>query len=430
MKPEPDARQPVVAWMILATLVLLAAGCGPAPSARLDPARNRLPLEAWVTVLPDADGELRPCVQVSAPLRSLVFYRADERFHSGLEVRVTAWRDEVQAGGGVGEARVTVADHDATRAETALDVTVPLLLRGDGPVSLEVMARVTDSSRGWSRELTFTPGALARLPLWIASVQAVPATGIGADLTLDAATDSLRLRVTLQRRVDSPDLPTSGLSLVSEATGAVLGEMTLMRQPVPADLAAGEARAVDMIWPTASLPFGRCHVHSLVELARDTEWVRLPHEPPLEVVNLRVPLADDDTWRRQLKWLDERLLESRRDSLSDRPADERPAAWAAIWREVGVAVGQPADAVERRHLLRIVAADDRFGTYGRGALSDRGRTLIRWGEPTRIETYGDARAAGAVWEVWDYAARGRRIFFFDAHGVGDFRRRGDEFLDP
>ena len=64
----------------------------------------------------------------------------------------------------------------------------------------------------------------------------------------------------------------------------------------------------------------------------------------------------------------------------------------------------------------------------RGAESDRGRTLIRWGEPTQIEAFADARAAGASWEVWDYPERDLRLFFFDAHGSGDFRLRRQEPL--
>jgi hypothetical protein len=80
-------------------------------------------------------------------------------------------------------------------------------------------------------------------------------------------------------------------------------------------------------------------------------------------------------------------------------------------------------------LRRIVEADDRFGGDGRGAETDRGRTLIRWGEPARIDSYADPRAAGAVWEVWDYPERGRRLYFFDAHGLGDYRLRREEPLD-
>ncbi len=433
MNPGSDRWRRLIFHLAVPCLVLASlplVGCGPAPSAKIDPARNRLPLDAWVSVLSKDKAEVQSCVRVAAPHRSLIFRRSGESFRSGLEVRVIAWRDGVQVGGGVGEARVTVGDVETTRGETPLEVTVPLVVRGGEPVTLEVAVRVVESSRSWIRELTFSPHALSSLPLWIAAVQAWPAAGPGGDHVVDATVDSLRLHVTLQRRADSDDLPGDGLSLVSEATGETQGDLVLMRQPIPGDLAPGETRIMTMVWATGQLPFGRCRLQTLVELARDTQWIRLPHEPPLDVVCLRVPLADDDSWRRHVDWLDGVLEESRRDSLREIPVTDRRGAWDAVWRDVGNAAGESPFQAERRHLRRIVSADDRFGTYGRGARSDRGRTLIRWGEPSRTESYADARAAGAVWEVWEYPDRDHRLFFFDAHGTGDFRLRRKEPLIP
>ena len=78
------------------------------------------------------------------------------------------------------------------------------------------------------------------------------------------------------------------------------------------------------------------------------------------------------------------------------------------------------------HLLRIVDADARYGGFGRGALSDRGRVFIRWGEPDRVETARDARLPGASWEIWIYEDEQRRFHFHDAHGMGDFRLRSED----
>ena len=200
-RSEPPAL--TAACFVLAGATLLVAACAPGPSARFDPARNRLRLDAWVTVLADESGGVRPCVRVAAPHRSLVFRRERERYHSGLAVSVTAWRGEVQVGGGVGEARVAVTGYAATEAATPLEVTVPLLVRGDEAVRLEVSARVVDSSRSWLRELSFSPRALATMPVWIAAVRALGGPAPDGDLIVDADSDSLRLEVALQRRPEA-----------------------------------------------------------------------------------------------------------------------------------------------------------------------------------------------------------------------------------
>jgi GWxTD domain-containing protein len=304
---------------------------------------------------------------------------------------------------------------------------VPLLVRGEEPVTLEVVARVRDSSRRWRRELNHAPDVLASLPVWITAVRG-PEPGALGELELTASRDSLRLEVSLQRRLAAHPWPESGLALVGEVSGAAGGRPTSRRRSVPADLGPGQTRSVPVVWPTEALPFGRCRIQLGVELTRDGAWVRLPHEPALTLINLRVPVADDLDWSRHLDWLVGVVTAARRDSLRGLPAAARPEAWAAIWRDVAFAEGLDPEGAETRHLRRVVAADDRFGGMGRGAESDRGRALIRWGEPARIETYADARAAGAVWEVWDYPDRGRRLYFYDAYGLGDFRLRREEDL--
>jgi GWxTD domain-containing protein len=129
-----------------------------------------------------------------------------------------------------------------------------------------------------------------------------------------------------------------------------------------------------------------------------------------------------------MEWLEDDLTDAARDSFIDLDPSLRPAAWADIWFRRALAEETTPALAERSYLLRIVAADDRFGGHQRGALSDRGRTLIRWGEPTRVESYPDSRTPGAAWEVWEYQMRRRRVLFYDAHGMGDFKFRGDEPL--
>ena len=421
-----------LAALLLVALTLAAAfplvGCGPAPAGRYGPTGTRYPLEAWVTVAQDATGALQPQVRVSVPYHSLVFHRQGHRFHSGFEVQVVARRDGDQVGGGVGRVRVDLATFAETETEATLTTSAPLQIRGNQTVALEVTVSVLESSRTWWRDLRFSPHSLAAMPIWIVAVNTgLPTASTGDGLML-ADTDSLRLEVTLQRRPEVTIWPQDELNLVSKVTAAALGQPLRLLQPVTGEVRPEATVTLTQIWATSQLPFGRCRVQTQLELARGGEWLILPREPALELVNLQVALPDDDVWQRQVEWLEDGLTEAARDSLLDLDPHLRPAAWADIWRRRALAEGLTPVQAERRHLLRIVAADDRFGGHRRGALSDRGRTLIRWGEPARVQTYPDARTPGAVWEVWEYPMRQRRVLFFDAHGMGDFKIRGDESL--
>ena len=76
---------------------------------------------------------------------------------------------------------------------------------------------------------------------------------------------------------------------------------------------------------------------------------------------------------------------------------------------------------QRIHLLRIVGADRRYGRFGRGSLSDRGRVFIRYGEPDRVEQIDDASVRESRWEIWYYSQLGLRFSFLDQHGMSDFQ---------
>lgn len=396
-------------------------GCGTAPYPGLAEQTSRLPLEAWVSVVPDSTGKIIPRVQVSVPYHALVFRHAGDRLVSGLEVLVVAERDQVQVGGGVGRAQATASSMAATRTRTPLHVSVPLSVRGDGPVRLTVTARVLETARVWQRRLTHTPQSWAAMPLWIADLRTDLEPHPAGGYQVATAADSVRLQVELQRPRDGADWPDSGLDLVSEFSGAALDEPRRQRTPVaPAVIAAADA-TLEQVWPVARLPFGRLRLRVLLEAEIEGQLWQLPREPSLEVLNLHVPVGQDRDWRRHLLWLDGLLTAAVRDSLREVPRPQRPEAWARIWERVGPEQRLSPEAAARQHLLRIVAADERFGGFGRGALSDRGRILIRHGEPARVETYADERIPGAMYEVWYHPAAGVRFVFYDAHGLGDYR---------
>jgi GWxTD domain-containing protein len=420
-------RRPVTLLLAVTLGAALAAGCGPTPPLGSDPLRDRLPLEAWVSISQDPEGGVRPGVSVAVPYRSLIFREADGGLVSGLQVQVVALRGEQQVGGGVAEAEVRVRSHAEADADTELVVTAPLRVRGEQPVALQVRARVLASQRTWRRRLDYAPATLAAMPVWIARVETgLPLSERGGRL-LESGDQALALTVGLRRREDAAAWPAGGVDLISEVTAPSLESPRRRDQDVVMP-AGTDTLAVTLRWPVGRLPFGRCRVALALQAGEGDQRVRLPREPALEVVNLAIPFAEDRAWRRHLQWLSGRLPEAVRDSLARRPGPERPTAWRDLWAAIAAADGVDPAAAERQHLWRIVTADDRFGSFGRGALSDRGRVYIRWGEPARVETFADPHVAGAVWQVWVYPERGRRVLFYDAHGFGDFRLRREEPL--
>ncbi len=423
----PGARKsPALGLLSVLLVVGLACGCmGPHPGDR-DGRRSARWIEMWVAVVQDSAGTVRPCVRVAVPHHALVFRREADHYIAGLELDVVALRDGAPAGGGVGGVRVRLEEYAATRTGTTVEASAPVTLRGQGSVSLEVTVRVDGTGRAWERQLSFDPRSLAAMPVWIDAVRTGLVVGPYGDLELPADADTLRLQATLRRHAGAAAWPSSGVDLVTELSGSALERTRRRRAAIPTVAMDGDSTLVDQVWPADRLPFGRCRLEVSLEIREDGEVVKLPRDPAIDLVNLRVPVADDHAWGRHVVWLDGALPSSSRDTLRALPAGQRPDAWRAVWRRVGRRDDMAPDAARHRHLRRIVDADDRFGGFGRGALSDRGRMFIRWGEPARIETYADGRTPGSVWEVWIYPERGRRVFFHDAHGMGDFRLRREE----
>jgi len=415
--------------ILAAGLCLVAAnlaGCSARRSAANDPSSSQQPLDAWVTILQDSTGAVRPHVRVGVPYHSLVFHREDDRYRSGLEVLVLAWRDGQQVGGGVAQATVHVDEYPATRGHTRLEVGAPLLIRGEQPVDLEVLISVPATARLWKRKLSYQPRTLTVMPLWIARVQTnLPVDPDGSAL-LSSAVDSVGFDVLVRRHGN--DWPTAGLDLVSEVTSPALENPRHRRSPVKAMPADMDSLQLVQTWPSDRLPFGRNQVQMALEMMHEEERIRLPRDPALELINLRVSLSNDQAWKRHLAWLEGKADEATRDSLESIPVAGRELAWDQLWQHLASTDPRPVDQVRDEHLRRIITADDRFSDKKRGALTDRGEVLIRHGEPARTEVYPDDRMPGAVWEAWLYPTVGKRYLFYDAHGLGDFRLRQTEDL--
>lgn len=374
--------------------------------------------DAYVAARADSAGRLVPVVRVEAPYRSLIFVRDGESYVAELRVQVTAWREGQQAGGGVGNGRVRVTGYPATRTQERLFVEVPLLVRGEGTVQLDVESVVPRSARRWQHQLELSPRAVAMMPVAILAVAVQPAAGSDGSHVVTAGDDSVTVAVQLHESGSA--WPSAGVRVILSLSGAGREQpqrLALPVAPLPADADATVAHG----WAAAQFPFGRTSL--LVELeAREGDQVeRLPYGPRRELLVLRVPLDDDRAWRQHVGWLDGLLPAAALDSLRELTADRRPAAWDAVWTQVGAETGNEPLLAQTSHLRRVADADDRFGQFGRGALSDRGRALIRYGEPQSIEQTLDDLSRTGVWEVWLYPDRNLRLIFYDANAINDFR---------
>lgn len=405
---------------LLAGQLLTACGGGRSP---LDQQTQRPLLNAWVTLSQDSSGAVQPLVSVSVPHGQLVFRREAGLFTAHLEVRVLAWRGSTQVGGGVARGTVSLEHDTATRTSTPLEVTVPLQVRGEEAVRLEVTAQVVGTTRSWRRELAYLPQTLTALPLWIAALHTNLAETATGELLVKADIDSIRLSAVLRRQSNGPGWPAGGIDLVGEISESAATEPRRQRLPVPVSADTAAVTSLTLTWPAERLPFGRWRLQVLLEAEQPGRRWRLPREPALAVINLRVPMQEDRDWRRHVAWLEDLLPQAVRDSLRALAAADRAEGWAEAWRRIAAAGDLSAAQAERQHLMRIITADERFGGFGRGSLSDRGRVYIRRGEPAQIETFADQRTAGAVFEIWIYSAAALRYVFYDAHGFGDFRLR-------
>lgn len=377
----------------------------------------------------DSSGVELPLVRVTLPYRSLVFTRTRDGYRAAVRAVVVAARGDERVGGGVGEAEARAPDYAATRGDGQLVCDVPLRLRGEAPVDLRVTAEVQGTSRRWKERLAWRPGSGLTVPLYFADVRLDLPSGAGGAALLAGAADTLRATVVLGRRPSVAAWPVGGVTLVARVApleGARRrrddGEGEVVRRwvldPAP-PRAPAQTRRVEI--PAARLPFGRLALSLWLESGLGDAAERLPCDPPREFVNLALRTEDDLEWQRHVGWLEGIADDEQRRRLRQVPAGERLGAWRALWERAAAQSGVPAADLERAHLLRVVEADRLFGDFGRGALSDRGRILIRYGTPDSVEHRADDLSYDGRWEIWYYHDERLAFTFFDAHNLGDYR---------
>jgi GWxTD domain-containing protein len=423
---RPRLRHLRIAHILLGGLLgLLNAGCAGnwPPGAGSDRERpDALPVDILVTSTADAEGMDVPEVQVEIPYRSLIFQKRDGAFAAAIQVTVVASMDGERTGGGVGEAKAVVATYAETVQRQKLACRVPLVLsRKDGSLVLDATVKVLETSREWKRRLQWHPQDVRAVPLYFAGFHWNLAPEFGAPEALGIDSDTLRVQLSLQRRPQAQTWPDGGVSLLAIVQPVGQGRPQRHRLPIPEDDVGPDGMVVNLIWEVQELEFGPSVLQIQLESLTANGAKRISLEPSRRFLCLQVPWWDDEQWKLHLSWLEGLCEREQRRELAGLAGRQRLPAWRALWRRIADERGTPAARAETTHMLRIVEADERFGSFGRGAQSDRGRIFILYGPPDTIENRGNDLAGPSRWETWYYLRERLRFTFYDASGMGDYR---------
>jgi GWxTD domain-containing protein len=398
--------------MGLSCLLMLCLGC-----AATGPRKNQSrpdPLEVELATAFNEDGSPAVGVTVAMPYRSLIFHKTEDQYQADLRVTVTVLQDDTVLSGGVAVDSAKAEDYAGTRSGARLRVQVPVNLENDNTVELRVLAEVVGSSRWWERRLQYSPGAARDIPWAFGGFEWNVPADVEQGLRLDATLDSVRVDVKLVQRPASVVAEARPTTLVLEVQDGHGAALELARHTLPHPPTSDQLM-VQTVLDASIFPFG---LQALAIRLEDDKGGILAMVPNHSLVNLGIPFVDTDTWRRHVGWLDHASTDDDDlDAMADLPFGQRSAAWREFWqgRQAGKTIS------ETEHLLRIVEADRRFGNFGRGALSDRGRYLIRYGSPDHVDYRVMERHIAGDWEIWYYRVHGFRVIFHDAYGLGDFR---------
>jgi GWxTD domain-containing protein len=146
---------------------------------------------------------------------------------------------------------------------------------------------------------------------------------------------------------------------------------------------------------TATAPQGADSVSMLVRVL----WREMP-------VSLR-----DIT--RAVHWMRHILTEEQYDAMRDGSPREQEQAFRRYWREHDPTPATPYNELMTEYFRRVDAANERFSTIYNddGALTDRGKILILYGEPDDISR--TLNAEELLRETWTYRTLGKTFRFVD-----------------
>ncbi len=402
--PSPDARRFVAAGALILLLMSTLAAAQPLRRAAV------LPLDVSVATRFEADGGLVAVVHVAVPHRHLVFKRAGDGFASRLEASVVAEAGGERVGGGFAALDVRVADYGGTRSDEVVLCAVDVPVPAERELVLRLQAAVAGTSRRWKHELRYDPRAAGAVPYHFTGFAWDLEGATGRERVLGAGVDSVAVTLTLSAHPAPRGGDTADLVLF--VRNAQDQEVLLQTRRLPA--ATGDTLVHRDRFAAERLPFGPLAFGARVRAADGASLDLTPARP---FINLHVPFDDADAWQRHVSWLTGVADEQTRRTLSNTSPAGRRAAWRALWdaRLPGARPG------EREHLLRVVEADERFGRFGRGALSDQGRVYVEHGPPDRVETSEPDPSYPGIWEIWYYGEVGLAFRFYDAYGLGDYR---------
>lgn len=410
--PSPESRRRPAPATGLALLFLLLSLNAAVPAVVAAPLRlgHALPLDASVATRFRADGGLVAVVHVSVPNRHLVFKREDGVFTSTLQVSVVAEAGGERVGGGFASVTATAADYAATRSDEELLCAVDVPVPPDRRIVLKMTARVAGTSRRWEHELRYDARAAEVVPYHFTGFSWNLEGGSERERVLGGEIDTLAVILTLAAHPAPRDGGLADLLLLVRNTqDQEIVLETLRLPPATGDSLVHRAR-----FASERLPFGQLEFGARI---RSVDGEALDLTPGRSFVNLSLAFGDNEAWIRHVSWLVGVADDQARRTLSNTSPAGRRAAWRALWD------GRPPDArpAEREHLMRIVEADDLFGRFGRGALSDQGRVYVEHGPPDRTETTEPDLSYPGAWQIWYYRAVGLAYRFYDAYGLGDYR---------
>jgi GWxTD domain-containing protein len=115
------------------------------------------------------------------------------------------------------------------------------------------------------------------------------------------------------------------------------------------------------------------------------------------------------------------LTEKEHDAMSDGPVDEQESKLKAYWRSHDPTPGTIVNERMNEYFRRTDQAFTKFATMTRrnGALTDRGKIYILYGEPERTERV--LSSDGAPEEVWEYPSLHKTFHFVDRDRKGNYR---------
>jgi len=155
----------------------------------------------------------------------------------------------------------------------------------------------------------------------------------------------------------------------------------------------------------------------MVKVSQLNQTVECDTEFKINYNGLPTSIEDVDLAIRQLSIVADKKDINR---LSKYPIHEKEEELVNYW---DINFPSPDEAVNGKmieYYLRVSNANIQFGNGSGGWKTDRGRVLVKYGNPTNIERQSVVDNS-VPYEIWNYSHLSKRFIFRDDHGFGDYR---------